>query len=38
MVLQILENEVNGMHLNTLMYVDIEKQETSMQVNSNWFP
>lgn len=36
-VLQILENEVSGMHLNRLMYVDIEKQEPSMQANSNWF-
>jgi len=36
-VLPILENEVSGMHLNSLMYVDIKKQELSMHVNSNWF-
>lgn len=36
-ILQILENEVSGLHLNRLMYVGIEKQEPSMQANSNWF-
>lgn len=34
-VLQILENELSGMHLNRLMYVDIEKQEPGVQANSN---
>lgn len=35
--MQILENEVSGMHMDRLIYVDIEKKEPSMQANSNWF-
>lgn len=35
--MQILENEVSGTHMDRLIYVDIEKQEPSMQANSNWF-
>lgn len=35
--MQILENEVSSMHMNRLIYVDIEKQEPSMQASRNWF-
>lgn len=35
--MKILENQVSGMHMNRLIYVDIEKQKPSMQASSNWF-
>lgn len=35
--LQIWENEVSGIHLNRLVYVDIENQEPRMQASCNWF-
>lgn len=35
--MEILENEASGMNMNRLIYVDIEKQEPSMQASSNWF-